>query len=128
MRRAIQLIEEFGDKQNAEACLDAFTMQDGYLGGRILPPNPSKGGWRVQAFFEDESEWNPYRDDARGWLPDGMRHVLIPDGLERALGIEVPDGETRCVCRHYYCNHSDGRCLLSGCECKRFVRAGLQTE
>ena len=79
MRRAIQLVENFG-RSPASACdaaeaLECLRDQDGFLGGRVLPDSPAKPGHRVQAFFEDED----------ALLPDGMRRVVVPTGLERAL-------------------------------------------
>lgn len=81
MRRAIQMLEEARDEKEAQEMLAAFSDQEGYLGGRVLAPSPGKPTWRVQGFVEDEG----CRD---GWLPDGMRRVMVPDGLARTLGIE----------------------------------------
>lgn len=69
----IQLVEDFGiDEASAAQALACLIEQDGFRGGRLLPVCPADPTWRVQAFFNDEPE-------ADGWLPDGMRRVLVPN-------------------------------------------------
>lgn len=79
MRWAIQIVEPARDEAEARAMLAGLALQDGYLGGRVLPPSDVKPGWRVQGFMEDEPE-------AQGWLPDGMRRVIVPEGQAARLG------------------------------------------
>lgn len=79
--KAIQITETFKTAGDANACLHACAKQVGYLGGRVLAPAPSKPGWRVQAFVTDDT-------DGHGWLPDGMRRVVIPEMLAKTLGIK----------------------------------------
>ncbi len=76
----IQLIEQFQSEADAKQAFEVLGDQDGFEGGRVLEPSPSKPGWRVQAFFQDEPE-------AAGWLPDGMRRVLVPGGVRARLGL-----------------------------------------
>jgi hypothetical protein len=57
--------------------LAGLKLQHGYLGGRILPPG-NGNPWRVQGFMEHVDS---------DWLPAGMRHVNIPLGLLKPLGI-----------------------------------------
>lgn len=83
MRKAIQLLEPFELKADAVDALAALRLQDGYMAGRVLDPAAGKPGYRVQAFFQDDTD-----GPADGWLPDGCRRVLIPDSLARVLGIE----------------------------------------
>ena len=87
---ALQFTDTSKSEEEANQQLKALKLQDGYIGGRVLPPSGSKPGWRVQAFFIDEPE-------AKGVLPDGMRRVILPAGQKKALGIgeslteDVPD-------------------------------------
>ena len=78
---AIQVIAVFKTSSEAKEALEAQAIQDGYLGGRVLPSTPEKPGWKVQTFFED-----PEPDC---WLPDDTRHVIIPESTMRAVGIIV---------------------------------------
>jgi hypothetical protein len=75
---ALQIMETVKSQAAADETLAGIARLDGYLGGRILPPSPSKPGWRVQAFLKD--------DDVKD-LPDGMRRVIIPAGQRAAMGI-----------------------------------------
>lgn len=79
MRWALQVVEPARDKTEALEMLEGLTHQDGYLGGRVLEPSPSKPDWRVQGFLQDEPK-------AAGWLPDGMRRVVLPHGFLEHLG------------------------------------------
>lgn len=83
MMNAIQYVETFAFRAGAEEALNWLRTQDGFIGGRILEPNPADVAWRVQAFFVDD---DPAIDPK--WLPDGCRYVLIPRQLARVLGIE----------------------------------------
>ena len=76
----IQLMEEFGTIVDANDAFAALRLQDGFEGGRVLVPDPSNNSWRVQAFFQDEPE-------AAGWLPDGMRRVLVLASSRALLGL-----------------------------------------
>jgi len=78
MRRAIQVVETAHSWDEAYEMLRGLATQDGYLGGRVLPPGPGKP-WRVQGFVVDE----PHACDM--WLPDGCRRVMMPDGLWRQI-------------------------------------------
>lgn len=78
MRWAIQVMETARDLAEANDMLAGLTLQDGFLGGRVLTPSPVEPTWRVQGFMQDEPE-------AAGWLPDGMRRVVIPPGQEQRL-------------------------------------------
>lgn len=83
MLKAIQIMEDAKDETEAISMLEAMRIQLGFLGGRVLPPAGvvGKGSWRVQVFVADVP--NPMND----WLPDGMRHVVIPDCIRAELGI-----------------------------------------
>lgn len=74
MQAAIQIMEGFDSEQEARTCLDGLLAQEGCFAGRIIPPSPAKPRWRVQAFQQNEGE-------PTMWLPDGMRHVTLPDAL-----------------------------------------------
>lgn len=79
-QRMIQYSDNFGDRESeARAALESLRSQAGFKGGRILPPDSAKPGWKLQAFFDDEPE--------SGWLPDGLRRVMVLDSQRRLLGI-----------------------------------------
>lgn len=80
-RWAIQVVEPARDELDAQQMLEGLTVQDGFLGGRVLPPGVGKPDWRVQGFFQDEPE------AVEGPLPDGMQRVVIPPGQARRLGL-----------------------------------------
>jgi hypothetical protein len=80
MKHALQLVEPFTSREDAQQALDALALQDGYLGGRVLEATPAKPTDRVQAFFVD--------DTTEEWLPDGMLRVIVPRGLAHTLGIK----------------------------------------
>lgn len=79
----IQYVEPAKTPAEAQAMLDAMRLQDGFVGGRVLPAGAGKPD-RMQAFFD------PQPDCAMmtfSWLPDGMRRVLVPDSQRKALGL-----------------------------------------
>lgn len=78
---ATQFVATFASEGAAREALDGQEVQDGFLGGRILPPHPAKPGWRVQSFWADLGD--------KSALPDGMRRVYCPVGQLRILGIGV---------------------------------------
>lgn len=80
---ALQFTDTFDNEEDAVQALEGLKIQDGYLGGRVMPPTPSKPGWRLQAFFQDEPE---AAANSAG-LPDGMRRVLLLPGQKHQLGI-----------------------------------------
>ena len=80
VRWAIQMVEPFDNQKEAVEAEAVIRDQDGFLAARVLAPGVGKPDWRLQAFFEDEPE-------AEGWLPDGMRRVILPEGFQRGLGI-----------------------------------------
>ncbi len=83
MEWAIQIIGEAYGIDEAEAMLEGQKEQEGYLGGRIVPPNPIRASYMIQTFHATNGE------HPRGWLPDGCRHVLLPDdeNNRKALGL-----------------------------------------
>ena len=74
---AIEYTETARTEQEAEEILHGLRIQDGYRGGRILPPSSSKPGWRVQALFEDEPSAGPLGVE----IMEGTRRVTVPSGL-----------------------------------------------
>ena len=63
----LQITESYDSRED---CLQAFTFQteqDGYRGGRLLPPSDLDPQWRLQCFHDD--------DEGSGWLPDGCRRT-----------------------------------------------------
>ena len=78
-RAKIQVVEEYENEADAINGLAFMAIQVGYMGGRVLAPGPGKPKWRMQSFHID--------DDPTIWLPDGMKHVIIPNGQHRALGL-----------------------------------------
>ena len=72
--RAIQAVDPVRDADEAADILAAMAGQHGYLGGRILPASPTTPRWRVQTFWADDDDGDP----TGGWLPDGMRRVIVP--------------------------------------------------
>jgi hypothetical protein len=76
--RAIQISESARTWDEAYSMLRGLSNQEGYLGGRVMPPSAGKP-WRVQVLVED----NPHAGDM--WLPDGCRRVLVPEGLWKQL-------------------------------------------
>lgn len=91
---AIQVVEPVKSEHEAIQILDALRAQEGCLGGRINPPAkrgwweiggvPVDPVWNVQAIFETNG------GAPRGWLPDGMRHVLILESQRVVFGIVSP--------------------------------------
>lgn len=79
---AIQYVDDATSEGAAEQVLGELALQDGYLGGRLLPPANQRGKdtWRVQAFFDATGV---HHDDQ---LPDGCRLVVVPPN-GRSLGI-----------------------------------------
>jgi hypothetical protein len=77
---AIQYVDDARDEAEAHERLGFCTSLPDCLGGRVLPPSPSKPTWRLQAFFEDVPE--------AVWLPDGCRRVFILDSQRRLLGLK----------------------------------------
>lgn len=69
----IQVTEETETQDDAHEIMNALRIQDGFVGGRIIAPSHINPPWRIQAFFESNGE-SPH-----GWLPDGMRHVMVPN-------------------------------------------------
>lgn len=90
--QAIQLIDFCRDMRNAEDALWGASLQDGFLGGRILPFRESHNDGRpcvwakvtVQIFFVDDV---PADVPDAVLFPMGLRRVTIPDGQRRTLGI-----------------------------------------
>ena len=74
--KAIQLIDECRDEQQAREVLSFCVIQVDYLAGRVLAPSAGKPSWRVQALFEDA----PDCPDSF-LLPDGCRRVFVPRGF-----------------------------------------------
>lgn len=74
-------MEAVDDEVAADAALKQQQEQVGYVAARLLPPAPSKSRWRVQTFHDA-------RDLADGAaLPDEVRIVTVPPGLQRGLGL-----------------------------------------
>jgi len=76
---AIQMVETAKNKREACQMLRGWAVQDGYLGERLLPPSPSKPGWRIQGFMRNEPEAK------EGVLPKGMRRVIMPPSIFRVM-------------------------------------------
>lgn len=77
----IQILGEFECAGQAKEAMHQMRQQDGFVGGRILPPSPSEPKYRVQTFH-----------DAAGVavgdvLPEGCRLVLVPPRIRRMLGL-----------------------------------------
>ncbi len=75
MLRAIQIYEACETEDEARLIHEAQSQQEGYLGGRVLPPGAGKPGWKSQTFHDATGLSND------GWLPDGCRIVLVPNQL-----------------------------------------------
>lgn len=72
----IQVIEAGKSLEEAQEMLEAMTIQNGFLAGRIIGDG-IHSPFAAQAFFEDS-------DSARlagEWLPDGMKRVFTPSWL-----------------------------------------------
>jgi hypothetical protein len=76
---ATQFVAVFETEREARRALVAQQLQEGYLGGRLLSPHPTKPGWKVQSFWPDLG--------VAATLPEGMRRVYCPVGQWRVLGI-----------------------------------------
>lgn len=74
----LQILTPCSSLSEAAAVLRALAMQDGYLGGRVLPAGRGKPV-RVQVFFPD----SPEVPEAQ--LPDGVRRVYLTPMLRDAL-------------------------------------------
>lgn len=66
-------------QSEAETWLESWRVQHGFRGGRVLPPSPSKPGWRLQVFTEDVG--------AGAALPDGQRRVFVLRSQFTTMGI-----------------------------------------
>jgi hypothetical protein len=84
MREAIEVLDAYQCGTDALQSFDFQKAQDGYLGGRILPPSNIYPRYRVQTFHKVDGETD--------WLPDGMRRVWMTHGLMHECGI------TECDC------------------------------
>ena len=92
MTQAIQLMDFCRDMRNAEDSLWGASLQEGFLGGRILPFSESHNDGRpcawakvtVQIFFVDDV---PADVPGAVLFPMGLRRVTITDDQRRALGI-----------------------------------------
>lgn len=90
--KAVQLMDFCRDMRNAEESMWGASLQDGFLGGRILPFSASHNDGRpcvwakvtVQLFFVDDIP-----EDVPGAIlfPMGLRRVIIPEGQRRVMGI-----------------------------------------
>lgn len=78
----IQSTAEAKSEAEAKELLAGMVQQVDYRGGRVLPA-VNGTPWRVQGFYETNGE------APAGWLPDGLRHVLVPAGMRRTLGLET---------------------------------------
>lgn len=84
---ALQYTDYVMGEEQANQELDGLALQDGYLGGRVLPPSETRQmcGWMIQAFFVDGAP-------PAGWGPipglDNLRRVLILDSQRLTLGIK----------------------------------------
>ena len=78
MHWAIEVVETARSWDEAYEMLLGLAEQNGWIGGRVLPPGSGKT-WRTQGFVVDE----PHAGDM--WLPDGCRRVLVSDGLWRQI-------------------------------------------
>ena len=86
MTTLLQYVEEAPDERIAQEYFAFLQGQEGYLGGRLLPPGPGKPLWRVQVFFLDDDPSVPNE-----LFPDGVRRVTIPPSLRKRMGLpEVP--------------------------------------
>ena len=72
----LQVTEPFPSRADAEQALDALRLQVGFAGGRLLYQDHT---YTAQAFFPDDTP-------AGGWLPDGVRRVIVIESQRRALG------------------------------------------
>lgn len=87
MLKAIQYTETLANELEADSTISYLSLQDGFLGGRVLAPSPEKPGWRIQIFFRDETG----KELLHCLLPDGCKAVLIPPFLASVFGITLPD-------------------------------------
>ncbi len=84
MKRVIEITTNAATLNEAEQCLNqGQRIMLGFLGGRILPPSVKHSDFVVQTFHEDCDLAAPMN----GWLPDGMRRVLLPTNVARECGI-----------------------------------------
>lgn len=77
----VQLAEQFGSEAEADEALRALSLQVDFLAGRTYSGagKYGQGSWLLQAFFESP-------DAPRGgWLPHGLRWVLLIPSMVRAL-------------------------------------------
>jgi hypothetical protein len=79
---ALQWMEETRNASDAEQTLAGMALQDGWLGGWILPPTDITPAWRVQGFMSADGV------DPLGWLPDGLRYVTLPPNISRRLAAQ----------------------------------------
>jgi hypothetical protein len=71
----IQNITEAMDDEEAWAILQTERASPGCVGGRVLHTNCDNGcceSYRVQSFYESNGQFPD------GWLPEGLKHVMIP--------------------------------------------------
>ena len=79
--KALQVIIPVTNNEEASEILEAYTTQEGCLGGRVLASTPVKPGWKVQVFFPVE-----FGAAFEGF--DAREVVVIPSQMQ-SLGIKV---------------------------------------
>jgi hypothetical protein len=77
MGHFLQVTESFKTAADAAEALAALRLQVGCIGGRVFTRDHHH---TAQAFFPDDTP-------AGGWLPDGVRRVIMVGSQRRALGI-----------------------------------------
>ena len=78
--RVLEFVDTTRDQTEAREVLDGLKLQDGFVGGRILPPSPATPTWRVQAFFQDVPGMT--KEDARFV---GLHKAVLPPGVESQM-------------------------------------------
>lgn len=81
MKTAIQVTDTYTSEAEAIQAMEFQKIQEGYLGGRVLPPTASRDGWKMQSFHSWENA-------APEWLPEGMKFVYVPQGVRAACNME----------------------------------------
>ena len=75
-----EIVREFPRAAFARRVLDGLSMDPACLGGRILPPDLTCSGWRLQAFFEATCVGSER-------LGVVARRVMVSESSRRSLGI-----------------------------------------
>jgi len=93
MRRAIQVVETAHSWDEAYEMLRGLATQDGYLGGRVLPPGP---GTKLSTFGGNPASCriSTSSDAITGDALAGLRHTVFPvTSAAEVIPVQIANGK-----------------------------------